>query len=240
MVANQRQEEIHADIDFIGNAVKRMVLEIQQAIAIEELLEAGAGPKEHALTKKLQARFNNTEVVPTISLLQLIMRRDITLCMTRLHDGPQSGRMSFGEVFRKIQKPATRSAFIQRQSERAKYLYNREAEEWLSGIIAQWSKGIEQDFIEHLTMLRAARNVYLAHGLNEEPKLPTYTQLFDFVSFTAELVGELGCFTGVYLNGFNETRNIKRELAMAFWSALILSNWKSRRDLLQGIEDAET
>lgn len=235
----QQQAETDADIAFIGSAVSHMVREIQQAIAIEELLETGAGPKNHALTKRLQERFNNTELVPTFSLLQLIMRRDLTLSMTRLHDGPQNGRMCFGEVFRKIQKPATRAAFIKMQGVRAKYHYDREAAEWLNSIIALWSQGIE-DFAEHLATLRAARNVYLAHRVNEEPKLPTYTQLFDFVSFTGKLVEELGGITGVYLNGFDETRRIKRELALAFWSALIQSNWKSRRDLLQEIETDET
>lgn len=219
--------EFEQDQIFIKSVIQNLIGDIELAIALEELLEASAGRREHSKFREIEEVFTHTQIAPTFNIIQLLLKRELTLCLTRIHDGPSQDRASLGEVFRKLAKMRTRNLFLSEHSSHIQLQYSRDAAAWLSDLEDKWNTLKTQDCADDLKKLFDARNVFIAHTLLKEPELPTYSALFSLVERTAGIVGDLGILSGIYLNGFEASRKIKRNRALIFWNTLIIGGHAS-------------
>lgn len=220
------------DLEFIGSAVRRMVSNVQNGIAIEQLMESSAGPSDHSRFPQISSLYDGTSIPWTLNLFHQIFAKEITLCVTRILDGRGDDRASFGEIFRRLAKAETRQALIRLREQAVRLFYNRDVFEWLNEIEASWTNLRQGDERTEVDRLFEARNAYIAHALLLDANPGTYSAMFRVFRRTADLVSEFGQLTGHYQNGFDVVLNQKRNLAFDFWDTLIAGE-PSMRDRLR-------
>ena len=210
------------NVAHIKQAVKRAFIDTQSAIELEELLETGANRTlERSRHAKINETFDGKLEVATINTINLLLVREITMCLTRIYDKPGRDRASLGEIFFRMENENVRNLIFQERKGIIQFQFGEDVGQWLERIKARWVRFRTTNFASDLKSLFDARDTYIAHSLLQEPELPNYGRLFSMVRETEEIVGELSALLGNTTIGFKSSRKIYRKRAAEFWDTLI-------------------